>query len=85
MSDHRWQRVEELLYCQGTKLMAVPMRLSETTVEIGKAQALFEVPVSARFQVSHDGQRFLIALPADSASSTPSLTVDTDWRARLAK
>jgi len=63
----------------------VPNRLADESVEIGKPQALFEVPASRRFQVSHDGQRFLIALPAEGTSTSAPLTVDTDWRARLAK
>jgi eukaryotic-like serine/threonine-protein kinase len=79
-----WRRDgKELFYRQGTKLMAVPIRLTETSVESGKPEALFEVPAGTRFQVSRDGQRFLIALPVEGAS-TP-LTVDTDWRAGLAK
>jgi hypothetical protein len=79
-----WRRDgKELFYRQGTKIMAAPIRLTETSVESGKPEALFEVPSGTRFQVSRDGQRFLIALPVEGAS-TP-LTVDTDWRAGLAK
>jgi Tol biopolymer transport system component len=81
-----WRRDgKELFYIQGTKLMAVPIRLAETSVEIGRPQVLFEVSPSTRFQVSRDGQRFLIALPAEGASASAALTVDTDWPARLPK
>jgi serine/threonine protein kinase/Tol biopolymer transport system component len=77
-----WRRDgKELFYAQGTKLLAVPIRLTETSVESGKPQALFEVSASTRFQVSRDGQRFLIAIPVEGASTSTPLTVDTDWRA----
>lgn len=77
-----WRRDgKELFYLEGTKLMAVPIRLTETAVEAGKPQALFDVP-HTRFQVSRDGQRFLIAMRAESSNT---LTVDTDWRSGLAK
>jgi Tol biopolymer transport system component len=78
-----WRRDgKELFYRQGTKIMAVPIRLTETSVENGEPRALFDVPPGTRFQVSRDGQRFLIAVPADSSAG---LTVDTDWRAGLGK
>jgi hypothetical protein len=61
--------------------MAAPIQLTETSVESGAPQALFEVPTNTRFQVSRDGQRFLIPLPVDNSDG---LTIDTDWRAGLA-
>lgn len=77
-----WRRDgKELFYRQGTQIMAVPIKLTETSVESGVPQALFDVPTDTRFQVSRDGQRFLIALPANKS---PGLTIDTDWRAGLA-
>ena len=75
-----WRDGKELFFRQGTKIMVVPIRLTETSVESGKPQALFEVPADTRFQVSRDGQRFLIALPVDGAEAASLLTVDTDWR-----
>jgi Tol biopolymer transport system component len=85
-----WRRDgKEIFYIQGTRMMAVPIRLTETSVEVGKAQALFEEgdtgDAMGRFQVSRDGQRFLIALPVEGASASTPLTVDTDWLAGLAK
>ena len=66
--------------------MAAPIRLTETSVESGKPQMLFDVPADTRFQVSRNGQRFLIALPVEGASAnSKSLIVDTDWRAGLGK
>jgi Tol biopolymer transport system component len=81
-----WRRDgKELFYRQGTKLMAVPIRLTETTVDSGEPQVLFEVPSTARFQVSRDGRRFLFALPVEGASAFTPLIVDSDWRVGLVK
>jgi hypothetical protein len=81
-----WRREgKELFFRQGTKLMAAPMRLTKTSAESGKPQALFELPADVRFQVSRDGQRFLVALPLEGAVTTAPLTVDSDWRAGVTK
>jgi len=81
-----WRRDgKELFYVEGTRLTAVPTHLTETTFERGKPQALFEVGTLNRFQVSRDGQRFLMALPVEGSPDSAPLTVDTDWRARLRK
>ena len=76
---------KELFFRQGTKIMAAPIRLTKTSVEAGKPQALFDVPADTRFQVSRDGQRFLIAMPVEGATAAAPLAVDTDWRAGVPK
>ena len=79
-----WRRDgKELFFRQGSKLVTAPLRLNEGAVESGKPQALFEVLPNTRFQVSRDGQRFLIAFPIEKSSGTEALTVDTDWRVGL--
>ncbi len=80
-----WRRDgRELFYRHGRNLMVVPIRLTERSVEIGAPQTLFEMPASAqRFQVSRDGQRFLVVVPVDGKSTSTPLTVDTDWEAGL--
>ncbi len=82
-----WRRDgKELFFRQGKEIMAVSIRLTETSVESGQPQPLFEVPDDqTRFQVSRDGQRFLIALPVAGAATSSPLTVDTDWRAGISK
>jgi Tol biopolymer transport system component len=81
-----WRRDgKELFFRQGSSVMAAPIRLTESAVESGKPQALFEVPLDTRFQVSRDGQRFLIAFPIEQSAGAEPLTVDTDWRAGLNK
>jgi hypothetical protein len=81
-----WRRDgKELFFRQGTKIMAAPIRLTKASVEAGKPQALFDVPADTRFQVSRDGQRFLIAMPVEGATGAAPLTVDTDWRVGVLK
>jgi Tol biopolymer transport system component len=83
-----WRRDgKELFYVEGSTLTAVPVRMTETSFESGKSQALFPVSRSElnRYQVSWDGQRFLAALPVEGSSTATSLTVDTDWTAGLGK
>ena len=83
-----WRRdSKELFFSQRNRILAAPIRLTETSVESGKPQLLFEAPnaglAQARFQVSRDGQRFLFALPVAQDAAAESLIVDTDWRAGL--
>jgi eukaryotic-like serine/threonine-protein kinase len=81
-----WRRDgKELFYLQQKKIVAVPIRLTENSVEVGTAQVLFETSRPVRFQVSRDGQRFLMARPAEGVPASLPLTVDTDWRDRLPK
>jgi len=77
-----WRRDgTELFYRHGTAVMAVPVHIAATDIEIGKPQKLFSTPVVTRFMVSRDGQRFLIALPVENLPASVPITVDTDWRA----
>jgi len=81
-----WRRDgKELFFSQGAKLMAAPIRLTKTSVDSGKPQVLFELPASARFQVSRDGRRFLVAMPVEGAPAAAPLTVDSDWRVGVSK
>jgi Tol biopolymer transport system component len=81
-----WRRDgKELFYRQGSSIVAVPIHLTDIALEIGKPQSLFTVPPGARFQVSRDGQRFLVALPVEGTPGLAPITVDTDWRAGLKK
>lgn len=77
-----WRRDgKELFYTRGQTIMSVPVKLSASAVEFGKPVALFESK-QTRFQVSRDGQRFLVALPA-GGQEDQMITIDTNWRARL--
>ena len=75
----------ETFYRQEKDVMAVPVHVTAAEVQIGNPQKLFSAPVVTRFMVSRDGQRFLIPLPVESVPSSAPITIDTDWRAGLAR
>ena len=66
----RWRQDErELFYVEGTRLMAVPNEAG-TTLAFGTPRALFDEPGLAssavelsRYDVTADGQRFLVVQP----------------------
>jgi eukaryotic-like serine/threonine-protein kinase len=85
----RWRRDgKELFYLAlDDELMAVTVRTSGT-FEADSPRALFEtrLPVSAlrqAYSVSPDGQRFLLAVPTETAS--PSMTLVQNWQGALKK
>ena len=65
--------------------MAVPVEISASDLQIGKPQRLFTAPVSSRFLVSRDGQRFLLTLPVENIQGSAPIVIDNDWRAGLMK
>ena len=68
-----------------TKLMVVPVRLDGPRPEFGEPKVLFAVPASGArwpFDVSRDGQRFLMVTPVAKTSATV-IHVLTNWRALL--
>jgi serine/threonine protein kinase/Tol biopolymer transport system component len=92
----RWSRNgKELFYIalDGT-LMAVPVRGTES-FEVGTPQPLFvtrtvEGPTTApnllqQYDVSPDGQRFLMNVPTGGAAASPTVTVVANWLAALTK
>jgi hypothetical protein len=82
----RWrQDGRELFYIAGNgKLMAVPVQTG-VSFEYGTAAALFQPPVpqgpaSAGYEVSPDGQKFLLrTIPPDA--KLPPITIVTNWLA----
>jgi Tol biopolymer transport system component len=81
----RWTRNgNEIVYMAGTKVMAVPIRHLGAAIEPGIPQVLFDTPGglglagSRRFDVSADGQRFLI--PVSREQGALPLTVVVNWR-----
>ncbi|MGE5414027.1 MAG: TolB family protein, partial [Syntrophomonadaceae bacterium] len=92
-SQARWRGDgRELFYLSSDgRVMSVEAKATPSGFEAGPPKVLFEAPVakpvlypSARFDVSADGQRFLIACPVGGPSSPP-LTVMVNWREGLAK
>ncbi len=82
----------ELFYISEDRtLMAVPVKLASSASEplqVGQAKPLFSVPVVDTFivgrsyEVSNDGQRFLLRAPG-SGETAPSLTVVPNWQTQL--
>ena len=79
----RWRRDgKELFYLSAdNKIMAVPVRLG-STFQAEPPTALFSVRPDTLYDVSADGQRFLVNNPSGEESSPP-LTLLTDWTALL--
>jgi serine/threonine protein kinase/Tol biopolymer transport system component len=82
----RWRRDgTEIFYVAGNRLMAAPVNGQGATFEVGAARPLFEIrPRSgfgAVYDVSPDGQRFLVNTMAES-TSTP-ITLVVNWPALL--
>jgi Tol biopolymer transport system component len=84
-TEPRWRRDgKELFYFSGQTLMAVPVSLNPTFSN-GAPVALFEAAIQAgywndsdRWQVSPDGQRFLL-LPPDGRQQAAPLDVIVNW------
>jgi eukaryotic-like serine/threonine-protein kinase len=78
----------ELFYiAEDRTLMAVPVKLAGAALEPGQSKRLFPVQVDTfivgrSYEVSNDGQRFLIRALASGAIA-PLLTVVLNWQTRL--
>jgi hypothetical protein len=69
--------------------MSVDVRAVDTTFEVSTPRPLFEAPVDVvstaaanRYDVSADGQRFLVNVPVESIVLAP-ITVVVNWNAGL--
>ena len=69
------------------RLTAVPVTMNGADVQLGRAESLFPMKPGAFFhrayEVSKDGQRFLIAMPAQPGGV--AITVVLNWQAALKK
>lgn len=85
----RWKGdSKEIFYLADRKLMSVAIRTSGTTLDPSAPVSLFEMPRLAGAQpydVSHDGQRFLVAAVADDSVADVPLTVVVNWAAAITK
>ena len=81
-----WRRDGKELFYLSTdqKVIAVPITLG-AGVEIGTPQELFASPGVTGYDVSADGKRFLLNVPAGGAEAVPPVTVVLNWTAGLAK
>ena len=85
-SDPAWRSDgREIYFLSGNALMAAPVSLGETTAEIGDARMLFAATVDSRgrsYDVSADGQRFLVLRREEDARQT-SLSLIANWPSLL--
>ena len=90
----RWRgdSKELFYYAANGQLMAVSIKASETALEVGTPTTLFAPRVlngpnsaigfRAQYDVTRDGQRFLLNVPAEDAAPA-SITVVVNWQAGL--
>ncbi|MBF8301273.1 MAG: prkC 14, partial [Acidobacteria bacterium] len=90
-TDARWRPDGKELFflAPDAKLMAVPVRASDSTFEAGSAAALFQTRtvvggnanLTPQYAVSRDG-RFLINVPDDTSTAAP-ITLILNWQPGL--
>ena len=86
----RWRPDGKELYFVGAdrKLMAVEVSLSESSMNVGRVAVLGIGPIDTTkqflYNVSRDGQRFLVAAEPERNSGQP-LTLVQNWTATLPK
>ena len=81
---------KEIFYVSGNKIMAAPVQTTSlqdgATFEVGVSQVLFEVdrqlPVIVMFDITADGQRFIIPVPTEEQANLP-ITIVTNWQQAL--
>jgi hypothetical protein len=86
-----WGETGEIFYRSGNRMMVVQVR-TEPSLEIRRSQPLFEGPYllsasrAANYDVSADGQRFLMLKRAEPGISSPTLiNVVQNWSEELKK
>jgi hypothetical protein len=83
-----WRRDGSELFYTGAdgNLTAVSVKLVDAKPQFGSPQALFKAPPSGfprrNYEVSPDGQRFLVARPTPG---TATITVVTNWQLQITK
>lgn len=81
-SNPRWRKDgREIFFLSGLKLMAAPVSAGPKGLDVGTARELFAI-TNPYYDVSPDGQRFLVLKPIVSEAS---LTVLTNWYGLLPK
>jgi Tol biopolymer transport system component len=75
----------ELFYWEGSKMMCVGVKTNAGRLEAGIPKFLFDAPRSHSdliFDVSADGQKFLLVVP-DEETGSPPITVVLNWQAGI--
>jgi len=85
----RWRRDGKELYyiAPDGKMMAVPVKSTATTFELGAAIPLFETHVTGFFpyDVAADGRFLLNTVKEDAAANTSPITIVLNWTSGLKK
>jgi serine/threonine protein kinase len=73
----------ELFYREGSKVMSVDVNASGDKLEFGIPKTLFDAPppLDPYYDVTPDGQKFLLIVPNQDASISAPLTVVLNWSA----
>jgi len=90
----RWRRDgRELFYLAGNTIMAAEVNGTGTAFQVGTVRPLFDVRrrsvpylgfgTGSVYDVTGDGQRFLVNVVADEQGAPPPITVITNWTATL--
>ena len=80
---------KELFYVSGSgRLIAVPIAFSGDDAQLGQSESLFPGFLTRpnfhrTYEVSPDGQRFLVAKPVENSGT--GITVVTNWRRAMDK
>lgn len=85
---HRWRRDgKEIFYLSiDNRIMAATVNDQGALFEVGDVRPLFTIPVTAGrfpYDVSADGQRFLVNTFADQTLTPEPMTVVVNWPAEL--
>ncbi len=80
-TEPRWNRDgSELYFRRGSEIHSVTLRPNGATLDVGAMQRLFDAGAAVRsYDVSPDGRRFLINLPASSNARAP-ITLIHHWQ-----
>ena len=73
----------ELFYREGSKVVSVEVKTNARKLEAGIPKPLFDVPGSTDFDISADGQKFLVVVPNEDPDSPQPFTVVTNWLAGI--
>jgi len=76
----------ELFYREGSKMMSVDVKTNDGRLEAGNPKFLFDAPRSRTdpvFDVSADGQKFLLVVRNEEAGTSHPITVVLNWQAGI--
>lgn len=81
----RWRRDgKELFYSAQNQVFVADISRQGKSLQVGRRQALFAAGVANNYDVSGDGQRFLVSLERESTSGQP-VTLVANWMSGLKK